>query len=229
MNRESIIQYVKSPITLFALMVLVSEAILLAMAQDSDGWDRTIIIIGMVLVNPLVLFTILRTPSLVQSVDGSTDLSGCAYDVFISTPMAAWSEPEEYAKNREEILELREQIKQHCKYRNIFYAGVGIPSAEHFEPAGISVRDDFNAIKNSKMLILLYPEALATGALVEIGAALALGKQCVIFTSSRSTLPYILRYADGAFDNVTLHEYCDVKKIIVLLEQYGCALFSTKN
>jgi hypothetical protein len=62
MISEKILSAIKNPISLLALMVLVSESILFILSKRVTGTNLTIIIIGMVVVIPLVLLLLYLKP-----------------------------------------------------------------------------------------------------------------------------------------------------------------------
>jgi len=157
-----------------------------------------------------------------------SNLKTIFYDVFISTPMAAWTDNKIYQKQRNDILSIRDTLKSVCKFNKVFYAGSEITNAEFFDSKDTSARDDFDALRCSKQLLCIYPEKLASGTLVEVGAAIALNIPTLILVPSRKTLPYILEQADAAFDFVKIYEVTGSIEIIQLITASGPSLFPTK-
>lgn len=221
--KEKIINSVTSPLGLLTLMVLVAETILFILTNRANGIDFTIIVIGMVSVMPLVLLLIFIKPNIVSPSPIATRRK--IYDVFISAPMDAWGNNEAYKAHKTEVMNIRNALRDDCKFRRMFYAGVDLSSIDDFEVPEISAREDFDALAASKYCLLLYPKPLPTGALVEIGAAIALGIPCLLFTPSRTTLPFILREADSAFSSVRIHDAKDSAAVIVHLKNHGSNLF----
>lgn len=224
-ERGTVISSVTSPLGLLTLMVLVAETLLFFLATEAEGNDFTIIVIGMVLVIPLVLLTLYLRPSIVQQspiMQGQQKI----FDVFISAPMAAWESDTEYKAHRMEVLKIRDALKRECKFKRIFYAGTDIGSVTEFEVANISARDDFQALANSRYLVLLYPKPMPSSALIEVGAAIAFGIPSVCFVPERKLLPFILREADTGLDKVRIHEVSDTNQIVGYISRHGKDIFS---
>lgn len=226
--RPSIISSVTSPLGLLALMALVTESLLFILTQKATGNDLTIIIIGMVsvmvIVIPVVLILVYKRSGLPDRCP-INDRYHKPFDIFISAPMAAWNSDEEYQTHRSFVLNLRDALVAHCKFKHIFYAGTDISKAE-WEPNDISAKEDFSALYHSKYVILLYPKQLASSALVEIGAAIANGTSCIFFVSSRNVLPFILKNADNAFDNIKIYEVEHQEDILRHIHEQGVGLFN---
>ena len=151
------------------------------------------------------------------------------YDVFISTPMAAWNDNVAYKRHREEILNIRDHLKRECKFKKIFYAGDEISDVEDFDAKDISAKDDFEALQASKYLFFIYPEKLASGALVEVGAAIAHGIPSLFLVPDRKTLPFILEQADEALNFIKIYEVSGINQIVNLIKRHGCSLFPANN
>lgn len=71
----------------------------------------------------------------------------------------------------------------------------------------------------------MYPEALPSSVLVEVGYAIALSKPTVIFTKSRQYLPFLLKDIDKTLTNVSVFEYTDPQEIVKKIRGNGRALF----
>ena len=224
-TREKIFSAVTTPLSLLTLMVLVAEGLLFLLTEKAEGTDFTIIVVGMVLVIPLVLLVLYLRPSLFKQNTLPERMVRPIYDVFISTPMAAYDDDEKYQRQRLEILRIRDALKDHCKIKKVFYAGVDIAKKNDFEASDISAKDDFEAINSSKLLIFVYPEKLASGALVEVGAAIALRVPCLFLVPDRETLPFMLKQADQAFDYIKVYTVKNTEEILNLIKHHGSTIF----
>jgi len=224
-GKKNIITQVTSPLALLTLMVLVAEGLLFFLAKKAIGIDFTVIVVGMIIVIPLVLLVLFLKPEMFKSHSNDPQKPSPKYDVFISTPMAAWGNAEKYEAQRNEIINIRNALKSECKFKRIFYAGDEIDSMDNFEAKDISAKEDIDAIKVSKYFLLIYPESLPSGALVEAGTAIAEGISCLFFVPDRKTLPFMLEQADQAFDNIKIYEVTGSDQIIGYLEQHGNSIF----
>ena len=224
-TKAGIISQVKTPLGLLTLMVLVAEGLLFALAKKATGTDFTIIVIGMIAVIPLVLLVLYLRPAMFMIAAKAGEKQTAIYDVFISTPMAGWNDKTKYRQQRTEILNIVAALHSECKFRHIFYAGSEIDDPEKFEAKDISAKEDFDALLVSKYLLFVYPEKIASGALVEVGAAIAAGIPCLLFVPNRKTLPFMLEQADQVFHKIKIYEVSDNQQIVQYLKQHGSSIF----
>lgn len=132
------------------------------------------------------------------------------YDVFLSTPMAAFPTDAEYRKGRAEFKKIFDSLKQDCGL-SVYWAAEKIESMSDFDTLDISVLDDLNALGKSRFFVLIYPEKLVTSALFEAGYALALNRFSHYFVRDRSVLPFLMREIPGSNPNVRIHTSQDWK------------------
>lgn len=148
------------------------------------------------------------------------------YDVYISSPIGGFQSGRKYSASRRSILRLIDVLRERCKFKNIFYYGAQIESYKDIDVTGVwNIRNAFEAIKDSKYYILVFPERIMSGALVEAGYALAVGVPSAYFVRDKNDLPYHLRIANQAFDHVKLYEYKDLKGLLQTIEKHGAKLF----
>jgi hypothetical protein len=138
------------------------------------------------------------------------------YEVFLSSPMAAYHTDEEYKAARADVKQVFDAIRQ-CELR-VFWAAEKIEKMDDFDALGVSVDDDLNAIEQSRHFLLIYPEKLPTGALFEAGYAFHLGCPAHYFVRDRDDLPFLMQELTGLGRPVTIHErkewkdYADLAK-----------------
>lgn len=202
-----IIEAVTSPLGLFALVILVIEAVLAALAVKAEGLDFTLLIVGLIATMAAVVviigFAVRKDPDLLRAPSGVQPVAHPAeelqYDAFIAAPMAGFTDAaREYQKSRADVLRLIRVLKVNARARDVFYAGEFLPSLKSFETADLSLEQDLMALRRSACLILIYPARVVTSALVEVGVAMALKKPILIHVLEGVELPFLLRQEEAA-------------------------------
>ncbi|PXW99141.1 DUF456 domain-containing protein [Mycolicibacterium moriokaense] len=212
-DQATIIGAVKTPLGLFALVVLVIEFVLGGLAVKAAGRDFTILVAGLVgtLVAVVILYVILAIvrPGLFGGDTGSANKNPVdhRYDAFISAPMAGLSGEVEYQRVRSDVLDFIAMLKKESEVKTVFYAGESLPTMAEFEVADLSLEEDLDALRDSRNFIFIYPSEVVTSALVEVGAALVLQKPSVLHVKNDVTLPYLLQNAAGALHGTPVHVY----------------------
>lgn len=231
----TIISAVKSPLGLFALIVLVTEVILGVIAQKAEGQDFTYLLIGMVGVVVLLVIVVgIRIKDLLPDSPGAdpekiirleekiSQLSSSlqkaldtrpaadadtafTYDVFLAAPMAGYDNNEQYVAKRKEIMKVFKALKAYCDYK-VYCAVAECETMDEFNAMDVSVTDDLSAIRESRCFVMLYPARLPSSVIFEAGYALALEKFSVYFCTRREDLPFMLRDLGEVSKNVRLHE-----------------------
>jgi hypothetical protein len=120
--------------------------------------------------------------------------SGDAYDLFIATPMSALGEAK-YAAGRAGIISLMEQLTSAHDFGRMYFAGETITEAEAFTGEADALRRDLQALRSSRLFVLVYPYKIVTSALVEAGYALALRLPSLLLVRERNDLPFLLHSA----------------------------------
>jgi len=225
-KKVDVISAVKSPIGLLALVVLVAEVILGVLAAKADGTDFTILVIGMLVILGAVLLIVFKKSKSLHDSPG-TEQVAIRHDLFLASPMASFDSDEEYKQEREEILALITTFRKSCKFNSVIYAGRDIEGMKDFDAPDISVKDDFEALKESRYFVMVMPRKLTSSVLVEAGAALAKGKPSIYFVKDRDDLPFLLGQAEMAFGFVKIYEYSTFSDITKLVTHHGNDLWPT--
>lgn len=222
-SRAKIITSVTTPLGYFALLLLAVEVILAALAARAEASDFAFLVRAMVgilaVATILVALIAYIRPSALMALsndavsEGTRELAArdgeahhrhktreARYDAFVSAPMAAFADEEKYKKSRADVLAVIKALQTFCGYKDIYYAGSSIRSSQEFEAADLAFCTDFEAIRDSKVFLLIYPENVASSVLVEAGIAIALGKPAIYFTHLNAKLPFILVSASQAKD-----------------------------
>jgi len=233
-----IIQSISTPIGFFALVVLAIEAILGLIAFTASTQDKALIIRSMIILLFIVTLAVIilafakpaifTPPRKQQSLPSKTDEDNThkeSYDIFLSSPMAAFPTDDAYSKERAGMLDLIDCLRTNCNYQRFYYAGLNLASQNDFTgDEALAAKNDFEAIEESTFFVLIYPAKLASGALVEAGYALALKKPCVYFVKDIDDLPYMLQHLHG-IEGVEIYTYKTINDIKAIIKKTGCSLF----
>jgi hypothetical protein len=225
--RARVIEAIKTPLGLLALVILAIEAVLAMLATKAQGNDLTILLVGligtMVLVVVGIYLVAWRRPDLLSGgpqpvPDAALTPVSFKYDAFISAPMASFNGDEKaYQRSRHDILKLVKELEDGLPRRKVFYAGASLPSLKDFEVADLSLATDLAALRESRCCILIYPQEIATSALVEVGFAIGLKKPVVIHLLDGVSLPFLLRYQQGASEThgeIHIYDYANFHDIL---------------
>lgn len=147
--------------------------------------------------------------TLQQARKAKADLRKFAYDVFLSTPMAAFSTDAEYRGARAEFKKVFDALKG-CGL-SVYWAAENIEKMSDFDTLDVSVLDDLKALQESARFVLIYPQQIATSALFEAGYALALNRFSHYFVRDRDDLPFLMRELGGSNSSVRIHTDQDWK------------------
>lgn len=209
-----IISAVRSGLGIAALLMLVLSGVLLILAQRVQGVDIRIMLLGVLALLLVALVLAFAAGSRVAPTNPEfvlrTESAGSApqlkHDVFLSVPMAALGDAE-YPQVREFALKVKTILQTECRLAAVFYAADDIATKDAFDPHDSAVLEDFRAISESRVFILLLPKKTASSVLFEAGVALGLGKNCIYFVKDRKHLPFLMQQAELAFENVKVYEY----------------------
>lgn len=121
--------------------------------------------------------------------------------------MASFDNTQEYESSRASILDAIRGIKKRCEFAHVFYAGHEINSFDEFDSEDLSVTQDYFSLRNSSNFIIIYPRAIATSALIELGWAMVMKKPIIIFVKNMDDLPYLMKHADSVYRNIAIYTY----------------------
>jgi nucleoside 2-deoxyribosyltransferase len=240
-SRANIIQAVDSPIGFFSLVILAIEALLGIVAITSSEEDRTFIVRSMVVLLFIVIAVVTTlaytkpdffkskkedtSSQKVKPVVSIEDQDEYEYDVFLSSPMAAFPSDDSYVEERKKMLDFMGALRTYCQLNRIFYAGLDLESQSEFSGDEVlAAKHDFEAIKKSRYFILIYPQRLASSVLVEVGYALALNKPSIYFVKNVEDLPYLLQHLHGV-NNIEIYPYSTTDDLRKIIRRNGCQIF----
>jgi hypothetical protein len=120
------------------------------------------------------------------------------FDLFVAAPMAGFENASDYEANRSLVMTMIHAVRMHTDgIKSVYYAGTKIGNTQTFTSHSDAMEEDLGSLLLSRMLLLIYPEKLATGALVELGYAMAMKLPAAILVRNYDHLPYFLRHLKG--------------------------------
>jgi len=228
---------IKTPLAFLALFIIITEGVILFLAGKATGGDFTALVISAALLPfaaLLVFFLLYRYGVSGKSFTNGTQPirddvtqkpSGRKYDLFVSSPMAAFETDGEFKSSRDAIFDVVRGVKKSCNFESVFYAGTEIESFKDFDSADLSVIDDYDAAYNCKYFLLFYPKKLVTSALIELGWAMAFKKPIIIFYKNKDDLPFLMKHLDSAYRNIKLYQYKTSANVRDKFHNNGVKLF----
>lgn len=232
-DRKGILSAIDSPIRLAALIVLVVEAILgtlLAKAKQEDTLTYVIMMVGILLVTIVMAFIIEYKKvslkgNIAVPVIGNVESQNKKFiwEVFLAAPMAGIDSEEDFQFAMAKIEQLLHTLETECNFKRIYFAGRGMKTKKDFDNAGVSVKDDTDAIRDSRIFILVYTEKIVSSVLLEAGIALAYGKPSFYFGNH---FPFLMKEANNVYDHIKIYEAAAIDDVIKTISKNKQTLFS---
>ncbi len=148
------------------------------------------------------------------------------YDVFVSSPLAAFQTDDEIGEDHLRVKKLVTYLENELSF-GVYWAGRNIESKADFDDGSISAHDDVVAIMDSKCFLLLYPGDIVSSVLFEAGIALRSCLVSVYVVKGRDDLPFLMKHASEAFDNVRTCETTLPDEAIALFRRHGRSFFES--
>ena len=140
------------------------------------------------------------------------------FNVFIASPIAGFLKIDDYNKYRVLINNIVKNLKMNTEVCNIYCEIANITNITNYDSPAKSVTDDFKHIKESDFFILLYPQKVASSALIELGYAIAENKKILIIAPCQEILPYMILGLEEVYKNIkveiTEYSYHSLFKLI---------------
>lgn len=228
----AILRTVKSPLGFLVLVVLVVQSILVGIAAAAPAEDRRLFFISLVVVLLFAILPVVVFPDKFKSpaqkrLETFRDVipEKYRYDVFLSAPMAAL--PDDPARHafRGKLMAVQQALIENCGVRDVCSVYENIVGSPQWESPDVALRKNLTSIRDSRLLVLIYLERVASSCLVEAGIALGLRKPSVFFVSNREDLPFLLRMAGQAFEGdagdlprVRVYEAADLDAVVRLIQ-----------
>ena len=119
------------------------------------------------------------------------------FDLFVAAPMEALESRLAFDASRTTVMATIDDLIASGAARQVYYAGAVIGAAKPFTHSHDALEEDLGALSRSSRFLLIYPAKLASGALVELGYAMALKRPVAILVRDFGDLPYFLRHVRG--------------------------------
>lgn len=154
------------------------------------------------------------------------------YDVFLASPMAGFKEDAKFQAQLKDTLAVIAALQSHCGVKSVYYAGKKITSVADFEPTDVAAEIDLEAVRKSRIFVMLYPSEILSSVIFEAGFALALGRASVYFVQDRGHLPFLMRslpMLSRNYPEVKIYTCQDHAQIIKTLQACGKRLLSRES
>ena len=148
------------------------------------------------------------------------------WDVFLAAPMAGIDSDEDFKNEMAKMEMLLKVLEDECNFKKIYFAGKGMKTKKDFDNAGLSVKDDTDAIKDSRLFILVYPKKIVSSVLYEAGIALAYGKPSFYFGNN---LPFLMTQANNAYDHIKIFSAASIEDVIDTIQKNKHGLFTINS
>lgn len=147
-----------------------------------------------------VTITQSQKPLEVQANPAPIDAGGKKFDTFIGCLMSGLSK-EQYAEGHDHLKQLNESLGG-----NNYCEGLAVKSADSFGTPKESLVVDLEAVKGSERCVFYQYDnsSRPSGMWVELGAALAWGKECTLLTPDLNGVPPAVRQG---MDNLKVIQY----------------------
>ena len=232
-DRKGLLSVIDSSMRLAALIVLVVEAILgilLARAKPEDTLTYVSMMVAILLVTIIMAFIIeykkvSQKGSIMVPEIGNVESQNKKFlwDVFLAAPMAGIDSEEDFQAAMIKIEELLVSLEKECNYKRLYFAGRGMKTKKDFDNAGVTVKDDTDAIKESRVFIMVYLQKIVSSVLFEAGIALAYGKPSFYFGND---FPFLMKEANNVYSHIKIYEANTVDDIIKMISKNKQTLFS---
>ena len=236
-NRVEIINSVKTYLQFATLVVLVVEGVLLYLLSNGQPEDIRFYVTIMVIVLILIIIVaaiveIIRMklpPQITIPPTGEVEdqRKKFTYDVFLSAPMAAVKDSD-YELFTKKILEIKAALMSECDFGTIYYAAENIKTKDKFEAKNVAIKKDLNALKDSRIFIMIFPEEIVSSVLFEAGFALSLGKPSHYFGHT-DNFPFLMQEANNVFDFVKIHNEASLESILATIKINKSQLFELQQ
>ncbi|HEX8272738.1 MAG TPA: hypothetical protein VF615_08795 [Longimicrobiaceae bacterium] len=140
-------------------------------------------------------------------------------DVFLSAAMAATESAEQYELERAQVMLLLQAVRD-LGYPEVYFAGESRPTYQAFEDEADALHEVVETIRRTRVFVLFYPKKRASSSLIELGMAMALGKQCLVLVNDRRDLPFLLVSPSRHHPPVEVFKYRDVADVLDFLRRH---------
>ncbi len=145
--------------------------------------------------------------------------------IFISTPMSAFTEPNQLKENNKLINIVFDTLSK-FEFSAIKCPAKHVESENDFSDKESSIVEDLLNVQRAEFFLCIYPTKVASSVLVEIGYAISKGKKCIIIVKEREDLPFLLQEADKRITDLKIYEVKKMEDIGTFLKRNRKGLFT---
>lgn len=113
--------------------------------------------------------------------------------IFFATPIAGYGSEKQMLEYKDSIINFINLLK---KDYDVFAEIAVVRSIYDYDSPAKSAEMDFQAIDESDIFVIHYPQKVPTSALIELGYAFGKSKKIVIITPDKEILPYLAQELD---------------------------------
>jgi nucleoside 2-deoxyribosyltransferase len=154
------------------------------------------------------------------------------YDLYIAIPMSSLVKKHfggmitqnGWERVRAELEVVFSACREKEELKNYYFAGATWSGGEIADEAA-SAKNSFDALRRSRRFMMVYPEKVGSGCLVEAGFALALGIPSLYICRDEKDLPFLLRQAGAVVGKSFVQQHADLKDLAASIQRRGAALF----
>lgn len=126
--------------------------------------------------------------------------------IFVSVPISSFSAEHNASRFQGRVSALLRSLRQVFPAAEIYCVTEEIMRKGKYSPPRDATRKDLDALERADIVLFIYPIAVPTSALIELGYAIARHKPIVCVTPSLKTLPFIAQSFHELLPNYHLVE-----------------------
>jgi nucleoside 2-deoxyribosyltransferase len=142
--------------------------------------------------------------------------------VYISAPMSTLDE-DSYKEQRKLLEKVRDSLLSDAGFSKVICPAIDIKDTDSFDGTTKAIIENFENLKQSDKVLIIYPNSLPTSTLVEAGYVIGMSKKTLIFYKDR--LPYMLKESGTTIPHVRTVTYTKNNDIVEYLQRNGEASF----
>lgn len=147
------------------------------------------------------------------------------YDVFISCPVCSIENQELFKRYENDAKEIKEHLKQKSKLKKVYCFSAMTNVKDGPGSSEKKVATMLKILKHCRYYMAFFPQKVCSGALVEVGIAIALRKPSVIFVYDKNDIPRLLQKIPNIYPFLKVYVYKELSDFLSLIDDWGEDLF----
>ncbi|MCK9388529.1 MAG: nucleoside 2-deoxyribosyltransferase domain-containing protein [Sulfuritalea sp.] len=111
--------------------------------------------------------------------------------IFVSVPISSFSAKRDATRFKRWVLSLLRGLAEHVPDVQVYCAAQQVIRTGVYSTPDDATRTDLGELNRADVVLFVYPIAVPTSALIELGYAIARQKTIICVTSSLKTLPFM--------------------------------------